>query len=202
MTGSEMTVEEVVEEISQDLPFYSDSKGGVTFSGGEPLLQSKFVSEVLEICRSKGIHTAVDTAGNVPYKEIEEVIPYTDLFLYDIKTMDSDVHKKFTGAVNGRILDNLGKLSQTGVPIRIRIPVIPGVNASIPDMTDIADFLTVINNIEAVEPLAYHSLGAGKLESMGRTGDKTVFSVPEKKIMVEIYELFESRGLKVIKKPG
>ncbi len=202
MTGSEMTLEEVIEEISRDLPFYSDSEGGVTFSGGEPLLQNKFVSKALEICRGKGIHTAVDTAGNIPYNAIEEVIPYTNLFLYDIKTMDSDVHKKFTGAGNGRILDNLSKLSKTGIPIRIRIPVIPGVNASMSDMVSIADFCTVLNNIEAVEPLAYHSLGAGKLESMGIAGDKKVFSVPEKKTMVEIYELFESRGLKVIRKPG
>ena len=200
MTGEEMSVNNIVEEVSRDILFYKDSGGGVTVSGGEPLLQAEFVKHLLAEIKKVGIHTAVDTAGNVPFTTFEAVLPYTDLFLYDIKTMDSDIHKKFTGAGNKRILENLSQLSRFGNPIRIRIPVIPSVNAELDEIEKIAAYLSKLENIEAVEPLAYHSLGAGKLESMGADGKRQVFQVPKRKVMVEIYELFETYGLKVIRK--
>ncbi len=201
MTGSEISLGEVIEEVLRDFPFYIDSGGGVTFSGGEPLMQSVFVAAALKACRENGIHTAVDTAGNVPYSAFEAVIPYTDLFLFDVKTIDTGVHREFTGAGNTLILENLLKLSEVGIPLRIRIPVIPGVNESTNAMNDIAGFLSELNNVEAVEPLAYHSLGAGKLESMGKSGEEKVFSVPNKDTLLEIYELFEKTGFRVIRKP-
>ncbi len=200
MTGGEMSVKKVVEEVLRDVLFYKDSGGGVTVSGGEPLLQPEFVKNLLDEFKKAEIHTAVDTAGNVPFSSIETVLPYTDLFLYDIKAMDTEIHKKFTGVGNDRILKNLKQLSSFGVPIRIRIPVIPGVNAKLDEIEKMADFLSKLENIEAVEPLAYHSLGAGKLESMGAEGDRPIFQVPERKVMVEIYELLETKGLKVLRK--
>ena len=200
MTGQEMSVKDVVEEVSRDILFYKDSGGGVTVSGGEPLLQAEFVKSLLVELKEAGIHTAVDTAGNVPFSAIETVLPYTDLFLYDFKAMDSEIHKKFTGVGNERILENLSQLSRFGNAIRIRIPIIPDVNAELDEIEKIAAYISKLENIEAVEPLAYHSLGAGKLESMGEEGKRPIFQVPDRKVMVEIYDLFESYGLKVIRK--
>ncbi|MCD6323145.1 MAG: glycyl-radical enzyme activating protein [Clostridiales bacterium] len=200
MTGSEMSVNDIVDEVSRDISFYKDSGGGVTVSGGEPLLQAEFVKNLLVELKKTEIHTAIDTAGNIPFSAIEKVLPHTDLFLYDIKAMDSDIHKKFTGVGNSRILKNLSRLSRFGIPIRIRIPVIPDVNAKLDEIEKIAVYISKLENIEAVEPLAYHSLGAGKLESMGAEGKRPVFKVPKRKVMVEIYELFETYGLKVIRK--
>ncbi len=200
MSGNEMTVEQVVDEVSRDTAFYNNSNGGVTFSGGEPLLQSGFITEVMKILRPEKIHIAVDTAGKVPFSAFEKVIPYTDLFLYDIKAFDTDIHKEFTGSGNSLILSNLKKLSKNGVPIRIRIPVISGVNFDLAEMTKIAEFISSLNNIDGVEPLVYHSLGAGKLESMGRTADGNIFSTPDKSVLNEIYDLMESAGLNVIRK--
>lgn len=200
MTGKEMTVEQVVDEVLRDAAFYKTSGGGVTFSGGEPLLQDDFIASALERFRQAGIHTAVDTAGNVPYKAFGKVLPFTDLFLYDIKSIDETTHKKHTKAGNKIILSNLQRLGDTGKPIRIRVPIIPGVNAGVDSITRISDFLATVDNIEAVEPLAYHSLGAGKFESMGKTGEEKVFDVPEKSLMIEIYNLFEKAGFKVIRK--
>lgn len=200
MTGGEMSVNDVVDEVSRDIPFYQDSGGGVTVSGGEPLLQPEFVKNLLKELKIAGIHTAIDTAGNVPFSALKSVIPYTDLFLYDIKAIDTETHKKFTGVGNIRILENLKKLSSLGVSIRIRIPVIPEVNAELNKIEGIADYLSELDNIEAVEPLAYHNLGAGKLESMGAEGKRPVFQVPKRDLMVKIYDLIESKGLKVIRK--
>ncbi|MDX1358054.1 MAG: glycyl-radical enzyme activating protein [Clostridia bacterium] len=200
MSGEEKTIEQVVEDIARDINFYRDSGGGVTFSGGEPLLQSDFVAEALKSCKERGIHTAIDTAGNIPYEAFEKVMPFTDMFLYDLKTMDAYDHKHYTGAGNKLILENLEKLSKTGKPIRIRIPVIPEVNDSIENMEDTINFLLSLDNIEAIEPLAYHSLGAGKLESMGQEDGK-VFSVPDREKILEIYNFFEEKGYKVIRKP-
>lgn len=200
MSGSEMSIDKVVEEVIRDKAFYINSNGGVTFSGGEPLLQSKFITEVMKYLHKDGIHTAVDTAGNVHYSAFLDVIPYTDLFLYDIKAFSSDIHKVFTGSGNSLILENLKKVSETGIPVRIRIPVIPGFNADLIEMTKIAEFVSSLNNIEGVEPLPYHSLGAGKLESMGRTADGSIFLAPDKSELNIIYDMMESAGLKVIRK--
>ncbi len=200
ITGNKTTVDEVFEEIMRDKAFYKNSNGGVTISGGEPLLQSKFTASVLRKCKEDEIHTAVDTAGNVAYTSFEEVIPYTDLFLYDLKIMDPIAHKKHTGADNKRILSNLKKLDKEGIPILIRVPVIPSVNDNIENFYMTADFLLKLDNIQAVEPLAYHSLGAGKLESMGKDAKGTTFDVPTKEYMAEVYDIFSQKGLPVIRK--
>ena len=108
--GKEYTVNMVISEVIKDKNFYESSGGGVTFSGGECMLQAEFLANVLKECKKNGIHTAVDTAGNVPWSSFEKILPYTDLFLYDIKTMNNITHKKYTGAENHLILNNLKKL--------------------------------------------------------------------------------------------
>ncbi|MFO7611700.1 MAG: glycyl-radical enzyme activating protein [Clostridia bacterium] len=199
-TGRDMTPAEVLDEIYRDMPFYKDSGGGATVSGGEPLLQADFVAEILKGCREKGIHTAVDTAGKVPFSAFEKVIPFTDMFLYDLKIMDSDFHRKFTGSGNKLILENLSRLGQSGITIRIRIPVIPGANDFDDNFIKAAGFIRDTGGIESVEPLACHSLGAGKLESLGMAAEGHVFETPSKERMKEICSILSESGVRVVNK--
>ena len=126
--GKEYTIEEVFAEIIKDKDFYLSSGGGVTFSGGECMLQIDFLREILQKCKENGIHTAVDTAGSVPWEYFERILPYTDLYLYDVKCISEELHKDGTGAANTLILKNLKKLSKTEKEIIVRAPVIPEFN--------------------------------------------------------------------------
>ncbi|MBN2881972.1 MAG: glycyl-radical enzyme activating protein [Clostridia bacterium] len=198
MTGRDIEVDELMAEIEADIPFYRDSGGGVTFSGGEPLMQSEFVSSALEECRKRKIHTAVDTAGNIPYSAFEAVKQFTDMFLYDIKAMNNGLHKELTGASNKIILQNLMQLDDEGIPIRIRIPVISGANDTDENYIDMIEYLKPMKNIEGIEPLPYHSLGAGKLESLGKSEDLRLFETPGIERMKYIRKLFYDAGFNVI----
>lgn len=198
MTGRDIGPDELISEIEADIPFYKDSGGGVTFSGGEPLMQSDFVASALKECKVRGISTAVDTAGNVPYLSFKKVLPFTDLFLYDLKAMDETLHKELTGVSNNLLVENLKKLDLEGVKIRIRIPVITGANDYDDNFKKMVELLSTFNNIEGVEPLPYHSLGAGKLESLGSESLGKVFETPEKERMEYIRSLFSDAGLVVI----
>jgi len=189
--GRELTVRELEESILTDEPYFSQSGGGVTFSGGEPMLQFDFLREILKACKSRGIHTAIDTAGAVGFGAFEEILPCCDLFLYDIKAYDSDVHKKLTGVPNGLILENLIKLTKIGVDIWVRVPVVPGAN--IGEMADIAKFLKGVG-IEKCELLPYHRLGEGKHSSLG-IENADIFSEPDDSLMEEIKSLFEKEGI-------
>ncbi|MBQ7727344.1 MAG: glycyl-radical enzyme activating protein [Clostridia bacterium] len=160
------TVDEdyVMRQILSDKDYYDASSGGVTFSGGECMIQLDFLLALLKKCKEAGIHTAVDTAGNVPHSAFEAVLPYTDLFLYDVKAADSRLHRELTGAGNELILSNLRFLSDAGARIIVRIPFVPSRNGSeIPHIAEILrDFC-----IEKIELLPYHRLGLSKYESMG-----------------------------------
>ena len=166
MTCRTRSVESVMQEVLPDIPFYK-SDGGMTVSGGEPMLQGEFTAALLQAAKEAGIRTAVDTAGNVPFERYEAILPYCDLFLFDLKSMDTDVHKKATGVGNERILQNLQELARCGAKIWIRIPVIPGINDSQENMQLSAAFLSELDGIERVELLTYHRLGGGKYESLG-----------------------------------
>ncbi len=165
--GKQMGVDEIVAEVIKDKDFYEASGGGVTFSGGECMLQIDFLCELLKVCKQKGIHTAVDTAGCVPWSSFDKILPYTDLFLYDVKLMEKEKHKQYVGVDNSLILENLKRLSECGKHIIIRIPVIGGVNDNDEEMKRISEFLLPLN-IEAVELLPYHSMGEHKYEALGR----------------------------------
>ena len=164
--GQEMDADEVFSKILRDSIYYADD-GGVTFSGGECLLQADFVAAVLKRAKDAGIHTAIDTSGAVLWSEIEKTLDVCDLYLYDIKCMDSDRHKKFTGADNARILDNLRRLDGCGKPLWIRTPVIPDFNDSAAEMTAIADFAASLSFVSQVTLMPYHTLGASKYETLG-----------------------------------
>lgn len=164
--GKWMKVEEVFSEIIKDEAFYRQSHGGVTLSGGEPLLQADFAAELLGLCRDNGIHTAIETTGYVPRINLEKVLPVTDLFLYDLKSADSETHKKWTGADNHKILQNLEWLSKQKVNIFVRTPMIPGVNDKEEDILEIIEILQR-NEIHNYDILPFHQYGSGKYLSCG-----------------------------------
>ena len=186
--GKEYNSDEVLNEILKDKAFYENSKGGVTFSGGECMLQIDFLCEILEKCKENGIHTAVDTAGNVPWEYFERILKHTDLFLYDIKLFDKEKHKQYTGADNKVILDNLKKLFEAGANICIRIPIICGVNDLVSEMQRIKSFLQPYRPVK-IELLPYHSLGTHKYDALNM--EKYEFEAPDEKIMKELNSVFE-----------
>ena len=165
--GKVWTVEEVVAKVEQDRIFYENSGGGMTASGGEPLVQWEFVSNVLKRCREKGIHTALDTCGMAPWKHLERVIEHADLVLFDVKHMDSAIHKQGTGVGNETILENARKVAQRATTW-IRIPLIPGFNDSESNLTRVAHFADEIG-AEKISLLPYHNYGSSKYPKLGRT---------------------------------
>lgn len=163
--GREVTVEELLPKLLEDRPFYETSQGGVTISGGECLIQAEFCRELLQQLKCAGIHTAVDTCGFVPRRNIEMVLPYTDVFLYDIKAYDEDVHIRCTGHSNARILENLRYIDTMGKSIEIRIPYVPDYNDC--QMEKIANFLCTLHNVQKVKVLAYHNYAGSKYDALG-----------------------------------
>jgi pyruvate formate lyase activating enzyme len=194
-SGKEVDTAQVMDEIERDQEYYRFSRGGVTFSGGEPLLQVDFLKSLLVECRQRGIHCAVDTAGNVAWELLEAIIPLTDLFLFDVKGFDEETHRRATGAGNQRILENLTRLSTTGSEIWIRIPVIPGINDSPAEIEQIAGFLAPLPGIRWVELLPFHSLGSEKYPSLGREYPMKGVKPPSKEKMTSLLDLFDARGL-------
>ena len=185
--GKEYTVDKVMQEILKDKVFYETSGGGVTFSGGECMLQIDFLEAILKECKKHGIHTAVDTAGHVPFDRFERILPDTDLLLYDVKCYDSEKHKAYTGVDNRLILENLGKLLRTEQAVWVRIPVIPTVNDSVEEMRAIRQFLDSYGYPDKVELLPYHAMGEHKYEAIGK--QSAPFSVPDPEIMAELQKI-------------
>lgn len=188
--GKEYTVNEIVKEVMKDKHFYESSGGGVTFSGGECMLQIDFLQEILKRCRKNGIHTAVDTAGYVSWESFERIIPYTDLFLYDIKVMDNEIHQKHTGVNNTLILKNLVKLLRLGVPVWVRIPIIPGVNDNREEMEKIHELFSENGYPKKIELLPYHAMGEHKYAALGRR--PSVFELPVGEKIKELNEIIVS----------
>lgn len=192
--GMEMSPEEVFEEIIKDRVFFESSGGGVTFSGGECMLQIDFLAEILRMCKENNIHTAVDTAGNVTWDRFSKIIPYTELFLYDIKSMNTQIHKKYTGVGNELILENLTKLLKQKVKVWVRVPIISGINDTMGEMAAIKEFYKINGFPEKTELLPYHTLGKNKYCALNREAEN--FEIPSQKIIDKLYkEINESGGL-------
>jgi pyruvate formate lyase activating enzyme len=162
--GKEVPLDEVLREALEDRDFYGAS-GGVTLSGGECLLQANFCADLLSALKAEGIHTAVDTCGYVPRETLDKVAPFTDIFLYDLKAFDEDVHIRLTGRSNDIILDNLRYLETLGKKVEIRIPYVPRANSD--QMDKIAHFIASLHNITAVRVLAYHNFALSKYDALG-----------------------------------
>ena len=171
--GKEMTVEEIVADIKEYLPFFQSSNGGVTVSGGEPLIQINFLVELFKELKKLDIHTAIDTSagcftGSPSFMEsLDELLPLTDLILLDIKQIDSDKHEKLTGKRNEHILEFANLLAEREVPVWIRHVLIPGITDIDEDLHRLADFIHTLPNVEKIEVLPYHELGVYKWETLG-----------------------------------
>lgn len=165
--GKEMTADEVLGIVLEDEKFYVNSGGGVTLSGGECLCQADFCAELLKKLKEHGINCNVDTCGYVDRSAIDKVIPFTDVFLYDIKHIDSDIHKKYTGVPNERIIENLKYINSKGKRIEVRIPLIPGVNDDPETIGAIGMLLSSLDSVEKVRVLPYNNLAGSKYEILG-----------------------------------
>ena len=164
--GRLITVDEAAGKLLEDRIFYTDG-GGITISGGEPLLQSVFCAALLERMQGEGIGCAVDTGGNVPWAAFEEVLPYTDLFLYDLKCADPAKHQRLTMCRNELVLANLKRLDGAGKNIEIRMILVPGYNTAESDLRAAGEILAGLENVSAVRLLAYHSLARSKFKAVG-----------------------------------
>ena len=167
LCGREYGAEDLLCEILADKAFYDSSEGGVTFSGGECMLQADFLAEMLRLCRANGVRTAVDTAGHVPFERFERILADTDLFLYDVKVMDARLHRQYVGVENDLILSNLAALLKRGARVWVRVPVVCGINDTEAEMRALRAFLTENGWPERIELLPYHALGVGKAAALG-----------------------------------
>jgi pyruvate formate lyase activating enzyme len=192
--GQEMTADQVLQEIEKDRIFYDQSGGGVTFSGGESLLQHQFLEDVLSKCKSRGIRTAIDTSGFAPWEVIAKLSKNTDLFLYDIKHMDGQRHKEFTGVDNVTILENLKRLSLIHKNINIRIPIIPDINDYDDNILSIGDFVKSLG-LNKINILPYHNIGIDKYKRLGEEYKLKSTLTPSRGRMEEIKKALEGLGL-------
>ena len=199
MCGTDYTVDEIMERVRREMPFFNRSGGGVTISGGECLFQPEFTLEVLKRCKAEGIHTAVDTTGYVKWEIIESVLPYTDVFLYDIKGIDSDMHKQVVGVSNELILENARKIAANGGKFQIRLPVMPMYSDSAEVFDKIGKFCLELGDaVEVVQILPYHNLGTVKWERLQT--NKPVFeaTIPSDELIQARKKQLEDMGLNVI----
>lgn len=195
LVGLRMTVEDVCDEVAKDRIFFEESGGGVTFSGGEPLLQDEFLITLLDACRARGIHTAVDTCGYGPIETLLRVAERTDLFLYDLKVMDEERHRAFTGVSNRGIMENLETLARVHPAIWIRIPVIPGVNDEASQIEGTARYVASLPGIRRVDLLPYHETGLHKFARLGETYRLGRIDPPSAERMEGIAARFRAHGL-------
>jgi len=168
IVGRYLTAGEVLEEVERDRKFYTQSGGGVTFSGGEPTLQADFLRSCLAAAKAGGLHTAVETCGHAPWETFAALLGSVDLFLCDIKHMDAARHRELTGVSNERILDNISRLSQAGAALRLRLPLVPGANDTGQNVTATARFASELPTLQGFDILPYHRLGESKWRQLGR----------------------------------
>ncbi len=196
IAGKDQSVDELVREALKDKIFYEQSGGGVTLSGGEVMTQNMdFVEELCRKLHEADVRVYIDTCGYAPYERFERILPYVDVFLYDIKLMNAEDHKKFIGVDNALILENLKKLAAAGAGIYIRIPTIGGVNASDEFMEEVISFLKE-NHIDPLQInlLAYHDMGKSKYRNLDRTYEESKMWVPSNEDMDHFVGLFQKAG--------
>lgn len=200
--GRLMTVDEVMAEIIKDLAFYRKSNGGVTISGGDPLVQWEFTLEVLKKCRERRLHACLETEGYAQWEKIAELLPYVDLMLYDIKHMDPRQHETGTGASNELILENLKRIASAGTPLILRTPIIPRFNDSRENIRATAEFINthLKSAVRQIQLLPYHRLGSQKYKSLGIEYPLESLDVPKtyRERIKQLADVMGSYGLPVI----
>jgi pyruvate formate lyase activating enzyme len=208
-------VDQVVEELLRDRAFYQESRGGITLSGGEPLLQPDFAGAILRRCKAQGIHTAIETAGNYPWAILAPLLPLVDLVMMDIKHMDPHKHRAGSGVTNGRILDNARKLAGTDLPLIFRVPVVPGFNDGAGEMAAIAAFVRQLVDSRSgdgrdgsdeapfpaasisLELLRFHPLAADKYRALGLANPTDGLQRPSDETIAELVGVAQMAGLEV-----
>ncbi len=197
-SGREMTALEVMADVAREIPFYDESHGGVTFSGGEPLMQPAFLSALLKACRAQEIHTVVDTSGFANWNIFEKILADVDLFLYDLKHMDSLRHREITGVPNEPILKNLRQLDSVGAKCIVRIPLIPGLNDDDKNLAESGKFLASLASVQSVELMGYHDIAQAKYEALGREYELKGTKSPSETDMQNATDVLQSYGLNVV----
>jgi pyruvate formate lyase activating enzyme len=197
VAGEWIELDDLMKEIEKERIFMNESGGGVTFSGGEPFLQAEFLLAALKECRKRSIHTAIDTSGFTSEELIREASMISDLFLYDVKFIDDDEHRKYTGVSNKQILKNLGILTELKANICIRIPVIPGINDNPGQIDRMVKYLVHLPGIEHVDLLPYHTLARNKYQRFDRINRLADIEKPSESHLAELKLLFENAGFKV-----
>lgn len=190
-TGYEITTDELLNEVKKDLPFYDQSGGGVTISGGEPLSQPKSLLSLLKGCGVLGIHRTVDTSGYAPTDTLMMIAEQTDLFLFDIKHMDNEQHLQYTGIGNDLVLHNLQALSESGQSIRVRIPLISGVNDDEKNIRATGSFVAACKGIQGIDILPYHSSAKTKYAKLNLSYKGQHFTSPTQQEITKTFELLK-----------
>ncbi len=198
MIGRQVSVEDIMAEVRKDATFYRTSGGGVTISGGEPLMQNEFTTAILRQCRAEGFHTALDTSGQGSWESLQAAAAHADLVLYDLKVIDPGAHKAHTGIDNELILANLRRLCQLGSPVEIRMPIVPGMNDSPGDIDAAGELISSLDNISGVRLLAYHRLAAAKYERLGRANPAGDLKSPDADHLAKIAERLAGFSLTVM----
>jgi pyruvate formate lyase activating enzyme len=195
--GREITAKEVMNELSKDRVFYEESEGGITFSGGEPLMQSVFLLSLLSLCKEESFHTALDTSGYAPKDILEEILDKVDLFLYDLKLLNDEEHIKYTGVSLDLILDNLLYLCKKKKEIIIRIPIIPGITDSLENIGQIGEYISKLKCISRVDILPFNKMGEAKYRRLEKPYMLNNVTPPSEERMNEIKKQLEAFDLSV-----
>ena len=197
--GKYYSVENIIEILEKDRIFLEQSGGGVTFSGGEPMMQNEFLKEALEACKSAGFHTAVDTSGYASAESFNAIMPLTDLFLFDIKHLDDSKHFEYTGVSNIGILDNLRMVLKSGNDVMVRIPVIPGKNDDAVHLSEVRNLLAELKcrNLKKINLLPFHRIGASKYKRFNLPYRMDDTLQPSQERMKELKEFFSETGIKI-----
>lgn len=188
--GERVTPSEILPELLIDKPFYQKTGGGVTLSGGEPLLQTDFVCELVRLLKNEGVHTAIDTSLSVPRASVERVAAEADMFLCDIKAVDDALHRQLTGLGSSEIIENIKYLDSIGMPMEIRFPLIPDMNDG--EAEKVAEFISRLRNVRAVKALAYHDLARTKYAALGLEYPMKDTQPPSKDRLAEVQALLTS----------
>jgi len=197
LVGREIPLAELLREVERDTPFHDASGGGVTFSGGEPLLQAEFLAAALSACRERDIHTVVDTCGYAPWEAFEGLRRDVQLFLYDLKLLDDDRHVRYMGVSNALILRNLRILSERGARIIVRVPLIPGVNDDVESLQQLGAFMASLPQRHPVELLRYHDIAGAKYAALGREYLLAGVPVPAPEALEAVCRTLEACGIEV-----
>jgi pyruvate formate lyase activating enzyme len=195
--GNEINVDSLIKELIKDRIFYDESGGGVTFSGGEPLVQADFLVESLKLCKKIGINTAVDTSGYTPFENIEKIYDSTDLFLFDLKIFDDEKHIKFTDVSNKLILSNIKKLTDIGNKTIVRIPLIPGITDTNKNLLEVSRFVSTLKNIKQIDLLPYNKISESKYKRFNVPSLLSDLQTQTEEKLFEIKSMFDELDTKI-----